>query len=373
MKKAWSLLLLGWVISCGAQAEGASGAGNGGDSAERLLAAARSSVLSTMRAMLTRPPAGTWCRCPQNANGNAVDKLFCRHLEALTDPQATYCDNFFRAVTNQVARLAGDENQCSFLLSAIPLSVGSGSAQRPVLAKTVLAPSGPVWFDYKRLAELSPATAVALVSHELGHKSLYSAHGKYVADDEPIGPFQHLDGGRRLLDAFGSAVAMQAQRLGLVGRTSLLRDKFRCWIEPLEPVGFPFYVQGTSVRVERGRDGYETGVGLKPSDLSCALRDIDGAREIAAVVRIDEPRGCAANAPGRATKMELWEIRRQKNDYGILETETRSLGEQTRGGWNPICQVSEPLVVEATVDAKKYRFTIVYDGSEAAKRTGFSN
>jgi len=194
------------------------------------------------------------------------------------------------------------------------------------------------------------------------------ANHKYLTDDEPIGPFREKDGGRRLLDSFGSAVAMHAQRIGLVGRAGSLRDRFRCWIEPIEPVGFPFFVQGTSLRILGTGDRYETGVGIRPGDLNCALRDVAGTREINAVVSIEEPRGCASAPDGRSTKMQLWDIRRTKDANGILSIETKAIGEQTRQGWNPICEESAPLVVETTIDAKKYRFTVVYDGSEAAKK-----
>ncbi len=362
------ILVLGWIISCGLTASfGSSGAGTGGDSSERLLGAARGATLATLRAILQRPATASLCRCPSD-NQAPMDALFCRHLERLSDEQATYCDAFFRGVITQVVGLAGDENRSPFVLSTKPLTVTGPNGTRPVLAKTLMFPSGPVWFDYRRLGELAPANAVALMAHEFGHKSIYSPHHKYLSDDEPIGPFREKDGGRRLLDSFGSAVAMHAQRLGLVGRSGSLRDRFRCWIEPIEPVGFPFFVQGTSLRIVGTDERYETGVGLRPGDLSCALRDLEGAREINAVVRIEEPHGCAASPAGRATKMQLWDIRRKKDAEGFLKIETKSIGEQTRQGWNPICEDSAPLVVETTIDEKKYRFTVVYDGSEAAKK-----
>jgi len=328
MRKILISLMVVWAQA--SPAPDSTGAGSGGDVMERLLVASRQSLISVYESLLTGVHDEALCRCPEN-----TPDPFCQSLRALSAEQAEVCRTFLVTTRLEARWFARSTVGVPFRIVYAPLLVTDPFGQvRPVRALTPLGPAGSVDFHYGGTSSLWPSALVALMAHELGHKTAFGSG--YVDDNPPIGAFAFAGGGRALLDAVGSAVARHALRGNLVPQYQGIEDLFTC---SLMVGGQSFTSTGRSPRMYRdaGLRAYDTGVGNLPRDFSCRIDEGGGRSYLTSRLWVHDDADCAPLGQGgeRWSVAELWRVHVGRSDEKIPPPE--KLGGRIFAGWSPVC------------------------------------
>lgn len=132
--------------------------------------------------------------------------VLCQRINSMTKEQRAFVNAFLKSTIKQFIDLNTTKNPTGLIVVSEKLSLNdSKGATRDLGAMTVIGPYGDIIFSESALIVITDRERVALLAHEFGHK--VSFNGKYITDNDPIGPFTGSDGGRKFLDAFGASVA----------------------------------------------------------------------------------------------------------------------------------------------------------------------
>jgi hypothetical protein len=338
-------LVIFWA--CGALAS--SGAGSGGDTMDRLLAAARQSLVWSYQYIRAGFDVKDLCNC-KSANES---KDFCPLLMGLTDAQRNLCGYFVFASASPVLSLNGTQNYTPFRLVYEPLTVPDPyGVPRPVQAMTPRGPTGEIEFNYQSTSKLWPAAIVELIGHEFGHKVEFG--GQYLDDDSPVGAFNFPGGGRAFLDAVGSAVAVFAVKHAFVQQYQGVDDEYSCSINE-------YNSSGGSPRLYRssGLKAYESGIGNFPRDFKCQMGE-GGKSYLTLRLLVHDDNDCQdlSNESLRWTLLELSRIHTSERGEPVPPPEI--LKSTTYRGWSPVCDPNSSDKLQ--VEYKSVKFRLKYQG-----------
>lgn len=298
--------------------------GNGGDIVSSYLEASRYALVNTLQILKL----------------NTVEQgRVCGNIKHLSTTQVQECQKFLTQATDQILRLNSFLPVTPFLVRPQPLEVlGPDGQLRPVDARTVLGPKGPIEFNFFNIRYYTPEQLLQLVTHEFGHKVLFQ--GSYVEDNSPTEAFPT---GRDLLDGFAEAIVLAAKKHGYIKDGYILTDYFICSIH----VGPPSYIliptEAAAVRTfsdPKNLDAYDITIGSQEVGSEVCIEDRNQKSKISLRIEIHEEKGCqAVQSPShRWTRIQL--VRFQKNNsFEVSSPEI--LVSQEISNFNPVCQRAE--------------------------------
>lgn len=318
---------------------GGSVIGNGGDPIFYFLEVTRSSFVETVKTIILDPNE---------------KKKFC-DKKTLSDEQIKICRDFLFETANQLLTLNQGLLKTLFVLKEEPLLV-EGPDGRPmsVAARTLLGPEGVVEFHRDSVKLMAPTLVLFLIAHEFSHKALFQ--GRYVTDNEPVGPFAT---GRELLDTMASAIVDAAKRNGKIGSNYGIRDRFDC---QATVNGTPLGNRASTPRAFLSEDlmSYEISLSRNPTDSFIYIPESTSSELVFRVIT-HEPANCRdkpEDSANRSTTISI--VRVYKNSDNVPREEI--LVSQTLAGYNPVCE-KNPVVFGLSFG--NVRFSCKYYGVEA--------
>lgn len=195
--------------------------GNGGNTLDIEYQVAYKQTLEALELIIMQSenPKQVLCECNDTFAGHAI----CETLKALSTEQKNYCQTFLQtnAQSLRTALLRTQINWTEDIMS-VQESTGLRAADAVTDQKNNM-----ITLSQPKFYKLKAYERIFLLSHELGH--LISVDNSYISDEQKIGPFQTSDGGRQLLNAIGSAIAMDAYDNEVLSKyeTSLNRSRAR--------------------------------------------------------------------------------------------------------------------------------------------------
>lgn len=189
-----------WLVLLPLCANASTFVGNGGGAGDVELAVTKKQIEEGMTAVKKHPDA-LFCKC----NSVYEDRSVCEPLRALNEEQRKYCSSALSNQAGELLRLVTNPNAVSIRWTDEPIRVADRGDVRAVDAVTDPG-KREVTINLKRFLEMKQFERVFLLTHELLH--LTELDGKRLNDEGAVGPFDGDEGGRRLLNAMGSAAAV---------------------------------------------------------------------------------------------------------------------------------------------------------------------
>lgn len=315
--------------------------GNGGDPIFEFFEASRASLIESLKVVLYDPKE---------------QENFCQ-LEALSSAQIVFCRDFFFAAIPQILKLSQGPNRTLFVLRENPLTV-IGPDQKPMMvaARTELGPIGPIELHRDSVKTLVPTQALFLIAHEFLHKS--SFEGIYVADNDPIGPFDY---GRDLLDSAAKYLVALAVRTGRVGTQFGVQDIFKCEVH-VGSATVGVAVSSNRMYLTKDLSSYESGIGMPPTETVYVPETENSS--IALRVRITEPNNCNEQSSGRKTSLKI--LRNTTLSDRSTQADVLKEIELTE---NPMCPKANP---NFEISWEQIKFSCKYFGSLGTTKSPFS-
>ncbi len=218
MKLLLSVLSL-WVAAAGADTF----VGNGGGQGDVELAVTKKQISETFTAVKTRSQAeAQFCRC----NPAFENRSVCEPLAVLTEAERGFCAQVMMKQAPEILKLL-DGSGVIIRWTYAPIEVKDRGQIRAVDAVTD-PERREITLNLKRFLAMAPFERVFLLTHELAHLTTYD--GKPMKDEGSIGPFAGEEGGRRLLNAVGSAAAvMQGAYPEEIRKYKAMRHRSQSW------------------------------------------------------------------------------------------------------------------------------------------------
>lgn len=173
------------------------------------------------------------------------EPILCNYLIGLTPAQKTFLQDFVKQNAAKMIALNTGEYRVKFEFTSEPIKF-DGASTRDLAAKTTLSNYGSIFFHEPSVKALSAYRQVALLAHEIGHKTytnLTPSH--YIADTGAVGPFSS---GLAFLDTLGAAVSLYL--VGTTGRTAITfpASAGSCQQETVNSllIGSPYYQKPSS-------------------------------------------------------------------------------------------------------------------------------
>lgn len=266
----------------------------------------------------------------------------CHRLNELNAAEQDFCEEFVRTIAPGIYQLNRGTSVVPTPFKLVFESLATRDPDgrlRPVAAATDCGSAGPIFFHYDTVRTHSPKQLFFLLAHEFAHKVSFNGQS-CVTDNEPVGPFSEVGGGRRLIDAFASVLTGAALEWQLIGDDYAIFDNFKCgWSD--ERSAISSYSNSSAERVvfDKGRfDHYLTGIGNLPRDTSCpSMRAGQWQWQYALRLTIQEPAGCRISEK----TSERFTIVRVMKEYDPLPDGSRRPAEQiaiqTFPNVNPLC------------------------------------
>jgi hypothetical protein len=338
------VVLVFFIFARASLAIAGSAVGNGGDIFSHYIESSRSALKEVIRQLMKKP--------------SDLESL-CEMPSDLTNQQRKECRDFVAQTMKQIIELNQNEPIPAFLLRAEPLLVrGVNGKAFEVDARTHLGPTGDVEVNYPRVRFYSPFQVFTLITHEFGHKVLFN--GKYLEDNQVTASFST---GRKLLDSVARALAVYAQKQGIIGNTFKLLDFYSCRIRS-RLGGAVLGSSGFSSRTFNETNSfnkYETGVGYQPGSFAVYLVEQQSFGEIHFRILIHEEAGCRGQEPSRRwTDLSLFKV--EPSFPGVVRKPDQLLTSQRIDGWNPVCETATP-VRPMSLNWNGTEFTCVFSGS----------
>ncbi len=170
------------------------------------------------------------------------EPILCNYLIGITPAQKTFLQDFVKQNAAKMIALNSGETRIKFEFTSEAIKTGNSSdSTRDLAAKTALSNKGSIVFHEPSVKALSAYRQIALLAHEMGHKTytnLTPSH--YIGDTGAVGPFSS---GLVFLDTLGAAISIYLA--GTVGKTAVTFPDtgLSCQVETLNTllIGSPYY------------------------------------------------------------------------------------------------------------------------------------
>jgi hypothetical protein len=216
--KTWILALLIGPLS----GHAGTFVGNGGGQGDVELAVTKKQIAETF-AVVQKQGAGEYCRC----NEAFKNRSTCEPLAVLNDDERRMCSKVMAALAPDILKMVGETSPVIVRWTNEEINVLDRGQRRPVDAVTNREKQ-EITINLRRFLKMAWYERVFLLTHELAHLSQYN--GKPLMDEGPVGSFTGEEGGRRLLNAVGSAASiMQGSHPQEIKKYAARRHRSQSW------------------------------------------------------------------------------------------------------------------------------------------------
>jgi hypothetical protein len=138
----------------------------------------------------------------------------CDKVERLNEEEQQYCNRKLLELLPELVKLLSSRPIVPLVIQdeEIYVELPEGK-RRPVMAITECGKEGAIFFHFSGVRLLSPSRLFQLMTHEFLHKVPFEGR-ECLQDLDTPGPFNEIEGGRRLLDAMADAMVIYAKSLG---------------------------------------------------------------------------------------------------------------------------------------------------------------
>lgn len=185
--------------------------GNGGNAGDVELQVTLSQITNTLNYIVSAPEDENekLCQCERVLEQHKV----CESLKNSNQRQNNYCADQTASKAKDILKLLESENGVQVVWTSRSMEVSENTGDRE--ADAIANPKAKkITLNREQFLKLKDYERVFLLSHELGH--LIQIDKKYLSDDEPVGPFKQVDGGRQFLNSMASAITMKSLTTGQV-------------------------------------------------------------------------------------------------------------------------------------------------------------
>ncbi len=185
--------------------------GNGGNAGDVELEVTLSQITSTLNHIISAPEDENekLCQCERILEQHKV----CESLKNSNQRQTYFCADQTASKAKDILKLLESENGVQIVWTSRSMEVSENTGDRE--ADAIANPKAKkITLNREQFLKLKDYERVFLLSHELGH--LVQIEKKYISDDETVGPFKQVDGGRQFLNSMAAAITMKSLTTGQV-------------------------------------------------------------------------------------------------------------------------------------------------------------
>ena len=185
--------------------------GNGGNAGDVELQVTLSQITNTLNTIVNAPEDENekLCQCERILEQHKV----CESLKNSNQRQTYFCADQTASKAKDILKLLESENGLQVVWTSRAMEVTENTGERE--ADAIANPKAKkITLNREQFLKLKDYERVFLLSHELGH--LVQIDKKYLTDDEPVGPFKQVDGGRQFLNSMAAAITMKSLTTGQV-------------------------------------------------------------------------------------------------------------------------------------------------------------
>lgn len=196
--------------------------GNGGNTGDLELQISQNQIRDAAQTIMDNDGDDGLCECAPVFAGHPV----CETLNALTQNQRKFCADFVKSKAQEILSLVDRPDTLRIEWTEQDIDVDTQVGPR--YAEGVADTKGSrITLNQPKFLNLNQYERVFILTHEYGH--FLKVDGKYLTDEQTIGAFDSVNGGRQLLNAMGAAFATEASRTSSAKyyRSALLRSKGR--------------------------------------------------------------------------------------------------------------------------------------------------
>ncbi len=194
--------------------------GNGGNAGDVELHVSKLVLEKTLKKISEdQNSESSLCRC----TGNYANYPACKSLEKLNTEQVIFCAKFIKERSAGLASLL-EKSEVTVQWTEEALRVKENNANLPVDAVTIYS-NKAILINKKNYLNLESNERNFLLGHEIFHLAVYEKQP--VSDEQKIGPFDTVTGGRTLLNAVGAALVMYSVQNHIVEQHESDLDRSR--------------------------------------------------------------------------------------------------------------------------------------------------
>jgi hypothetical protein len=177
--------------------------GNGGNAGDLELQMTLGEIERTASAIKDDTNTEAFCTCPQDYKGRAI----CEPLQEMDNEQKNYCQKTLKTKAEEILKLLSPQGgvKWDFTIEEMSTQENAGIRDADAVANSE---NFRITMERDPFISKKPPERMFLITHELLHLTKYEGH--FIKDDVPTGPYKDREGGRKLLNAYGSAFAMYA-------------------------------------------------------------------------------------------------------------------------------------------------------------------
>lgn len=264
----------------------------------------------------------------------------CDKVERLNEEEQQYCNRKLSEVLPDLVKILSSRPIVPLVIQDEEIYVDLPEGKRrPVMAITDCGKEGAIFFHFSGVRLLSPGRLFHLMTHEFLHKVPFEGR-ECLQDLDTPGPFNEIEGGRRLLDAMADAMVIYAKGVGKIAQDMGISDSFNCVIRnPKDSFVLRHEALGTRLFFEDATSGnYTAGIGLLPRDGNCQLENSQLSYKVSLSIKIDEKGNCDHQDQKELRKTTVTLVKSYTSkDPNIPVKESEVLEESVYEGVNPLC------------------------------------